>query len=109
MLVLHGPLPHRLLLAIAVLGWFVAIGGLVYARLFVSDVVAPKAVMSAQTFTGVFAIGVGLLVAALGFVGSLVLLLFSSQQSGTLLLAVAISGVYALPSTALLIYASYFK
>lgn len=56
---LSNAMPHHLLLTIAILGWAVALGGLVYAQLFVSALPAPKAVMSAQTFTGVLAIGVG--------------------------------------------------
>ncbi|MCF7222937.1 hypothetical protein [Marilutibacter chinensis] len=106
---LSSPFPHRLLLALAVLGWAAAIAGFVYARLFASEVAPPRAVMSAQTFAGVVAVAAGLLLTAVAFAGSLVALLFSSQQSGTLLLAGIVSGAYVLPVAALLIHATYLK
>ena len=106
---LGSPLLHRLLLVLAVLGWTVTLVGLVYARFFASDIAPPRAVMSAQTFAGLVAVAGGFLITVVAFVGSILVLLFSSQQSGTTLLAGIISGAYAVPCAALLAYLSYFK
>jgi hypothetical protein len=102
-----GPLAHCFLLALAGAAWIIAVGGNVYAQLFVSDAVGPLDVMSAQTLTGVLVLWVAWGIAALAFVLSLYAL-WSQQRTRASTLAAFVSGAYVLPSVALLAYAALF-
>jgi hypothetical protein len=51
-------LTHRLLLALGVIAWLIGVGGYLYARVFVSNALALRAVMSPRTFTEVTSISV---------------------------------------------------
>jgi hypothetical protein len=100
---------HQLLLALAVLGWAVLIGGSVYARFFVSDVAGPMAIKSPEAFTQILGFTVGWLVSAFAFAGSVLAVLFSSQQSGSLTSAAVVSGIYFFPVFAFFLYGEIFR
>ena len=99
---------HRLLLALAGLAWLLAIGGLAYAWLFVSDAVGPKSVMSSRTFTTIMAFWAGWWVAAAAFAVSSLSLASPSRRSPAMVWSAGISGAFFLPVAAFLAYAIVF-
>ena len=101
---IHSPIPERLCLALALLAWAVLIAGGLYAHFLASPIRTPIAIMSPQAFAGLVAVSLGFVLAALACLASLLVWLLSAQPTGTLLLAGVLSGVYALPSAALLGY-----
>ncbi|MEY4560737.1 MAG: hypothetical protein RLZZ618_14 [Pseudomonadota bacterium] len=104
----HTPLIHNLLLAGAVMGWVVAIGGLAYAQRCVTAAMGPKSIMSPRTFTQLLVGCVAWLVALLVLVGSLGLMFLGGHGSRALTLAAVISGIQLLP-IALLFGAAWLK
>jgi hypothetical protein len=102
------PLAHYyLLLALAAGAWAIALGGVAYAELFVSDTVGPLDVMSRRTATGVFVITAGWFVAAAAFLLSLYALW--SQRTRVAIFSALVSGAYARPSVAFLAYADFLS
>jgi hypothetical protein len=90
-------LVHRLLLVFAVIAWLIGIGGYLYARNFVSDRLAPVAVMSPRTFTEVAMISVGWWLSVAVLALALILLAISRGVPTSTLPAVVVSALYVLP------------
>src|SRR5262252_10380015 len=90
-------LAHRLLLTLGAIGWLIGIGGYVYASVFVSEQLAPRAVMSPRTFTQVMAISVGWWLSVVVLAFALVLLAISRSFRASTLPAVVVSALYVLP------------
>jgi len=104
----HTPLVHQLLLAGAVMGWVLAIGGLAYAHWFVTSAMGRKSIMSPRTFTQLLVVCVAWLVALLVLVVALGLMFLSGHESRSLTLAAVISGIQLLP-IALMFGAAWLK
>jgi hypothetical protein len=90
-------LTHRLLLALGVIAWLIGVGGYLYARAFVSNALAPRAVMSPRTFTQVTSISVSWWLSVVVLALALVLLAISRGFRASTLPAVLVSALYVLP------------
>jgi hypothetical protein len=90
-------LAHRLLLTLSLIAWLIGIGGYLYARAFVSEELAPRAVTSPRTFTQVTSISVGWWLSVVVLVLALVLLAISRGFRASTLPAVLVSALYVLP------------
>jgi hypothetical protein len=90
-------LTHRLLLALGVIAWLIGVGGYLYARAFVSNALAPRAVMSPRIFTQVTSISVSWWLSVVVLALALVLLAISRGFRASTLPAVLVSALYVLP------------
>jgi hypothetical protein len=91
-------LADRVLLALGVIAWLMGVGGYLCARAFVSDALAPRAVMSPRTFTQVTLISVGWWLSVVVLALALVPLAISRGfRTSTLLPTVLVSALYVLP------------
>ncbi len=94
---------HRLLLALASIAWLAGVGGDLYAEAFVTNVSHNRlAIMSPRAAMEVAALWAGWGIAMAAFLLCGVTLALS-RRSRTLVLATAVSAVYALPLLFLLV------
>jgi hypothetical protein len=100
-------LAHRLLLVLSVIAWVIGVGGYLYAHLFVSDGLAPSAVMSPRTFTQVMSISVGWWLSVVVLLIAIVLLAVSRGSRASTLPAVVVSALYVLPLAFLAVFGWY--
>jgi len=101
-------LAHRLLLVLGVIAWLISVGGCLYARAFVSNVLAPRAVMSPRTFTQVTSISVGWWLSVVVLALALVLLAISRGFRASTLPAVLVSALYVLPLGFVALFGRHF-